>query len=132
MGLNTCRKQWKEQRKQNKIEKSENTEHKLSQDVFTLQMQVTTANNQNGHRVTMRQSAQWHESNLSYKAQGILECITVTLIARKASSSGFPLGVRNSVSVMVLSEVPLTHLKSCLFQATTQLAPWCSNNTGAF
>lgn len=24
--------------------KSENTEHKLSQDVFTLQMQVTTAN----------------------------------------------------------------------------------------
>lgn len=34
MGLNTCRKQWKEQRKQNKIEKSENTQHKLSKDVL--------------------------------------------------------------------------------------------------
>lgn len=44
MGLNTCRKQWKEQRKQNKREKSENTQHKLSKDVYTLQMQVTMAN----------------------------------------------------------------------------------------
>lgn len=43
MGLNTCREQWKEQRKQNKIEKSENTEHKLGQDVFTLQMQAAMA-----------------------------------------------------------------------------------------
>lgn len=44
MDLNTCRKQWKEQRKQNKIEKSEKTQHKLSKDVFTLHMQVTMAN----------------------------------------------------------------------------------------
>lgn len=44
MDLNTCRKQWKEQRKQNKIENLKNTQHKLSKDVYTLQMQVTLAN----------------------------------------------------------------------------------------
>lgn len=45
MGLNTCGKQWKEQRKQkNKNRKSENTQHKLSKDVFIPKMQVNMAN----------------------------------------------------------------------------------------
>lgn len=35
--------------------KSENTQHKLSKDVFTLQMQVTMANKPDGHCVIVKQ-----------------------------------------------------------------------------
>lgn len=44
MGLNTCRKQWKEQRKQNKIENLKIHSTSLARMFFTLQMQVTMPN----------------------------------------------------------------------------------------
>lgn len=85
MDLNTCRKQWKEQRKQNKIENLKIHSTKLSKDVFTLHMQVTTANKPGwtlgGYEavdtyIYIYIHTQWPENNLSYsKAQDIGERI---------------------------------------------------------
>ena len=101
MGLNTCREQWKEQRKQNKIEKSENTAHKLSQDAFTLQMQAAaTADKPGWTPVPSGQSTQWQRSDLSYQPQGILRHIPVPSRCGSASAS---------------SEVPLTPPQKRLF-----------------
>lgn len=130
MGLNTCRKQWKEQRKQNKIENLKIHSTSLARMFFTLQMQVTMANKPGWMPGVMRQSVQWHENKLGYnKARGILECIQHF---RESLASGFPKGIRSYLPITVLSEVPFTHLQSGFFQATSHLAPWFSNDNDAF
>lgn len=59
----------------------------------------------------MRPSAQWHEANVSYKAQGTRHSTTYD-VSRKASSSGFPLVVRNSLFIKRLIN---PHQKPLLF-----------------
>lgn len=130
MGLNTCRKQWKEQRKQNKIENLKIHSTSLARMFFTLQMQVTMANKPGWMLGVMRQSVQWHENQLSCnKARGIRECIQHF---RESLASGFPKGIRSCLPITVLSEIPFTHLQSGFFQATSHLVPWFSNDNGAF
>lgn len=51
---------------------------------------------------------------------------------QQSFSSGFPKWLRSSLSITVVSAVLFTHLQSGIFQATSHLAPWFSNDNGAF
>lgn len=129
MGLNTCRKQWKEQRKQNKIENLKIHSTSLARMFFTLQMQVTMANKPGwvlGEYEAVY-TITWGQTQL----QGPRHSGTYSTF-QESLPSGFPKWQRSSLSITVLSAIPFTHLHSGIFQATSHLAPWFSNDNSAF
>lgn len=117
MGLNTCREQWKEQRKQNKIDNLKIHSTSLAMMFSPSKCKWLRQINQDGHRATVRQSTEWRGNNLSYKAQGILQCITFL-------GKPLPVAPHCQSETLFWSEVSWTHLKSSFFFFPKPLLNW--------
>lgn len=129
MGLNTCRKQWKEQRKQNKIENLKTHSTSLARMFFTLQMQVTTANKPGwmlgGYEAVC--TITWAETRLprgSRHSRADSHFRRASPVVSQSDSA--------ALSITVLWAIPFTHLQRGLFQPTSHWAPWFSNGNGTF
>lgn len=97
-------------RKQNKIEKSENTQHKLSHDVFTLQMQATTADKP-GWTLARWLWGRLHKGVETTSATRHTVLYKVVRHSEESSPTGFPLWSET----LSLSKGSLTHIKSSFF-----------------